>query len=86
MRAPDRLSPDELYDAVVALGVETDHHASDLYVRATPEVAELLARYRFVSGVTTFLAEQGDGTTRSWYAIPFAYKPFWVARSAPLDR
>lgn len=79
MHPSDRLSPDELYEKIVALNVPMDHHESDLYVRVSPEVAEVLARYRFVKGVTVFTTVE-DGLSRLWYCIPFAYQPFWEQR------
>lgn len=77
------LSPDDLYHQLVGLGATIEHHESDLYTPVTPEVAELLARYRFVKGVTTFLAtkEPGQYVSRLWYSIPFAYLPFWEGRT-----
>lgn len=76
------IEPDALYEKIVASGATIDHHESDLYTPVTPELAELLARYRFVKGVTTFLAkkQEGESVSKLWYCIPFAYKPFWDAR------
>lgn len=60
------------YEAVVAAGLEHDHHASDLYLPATPAALDLMTRYRirgkpFKSNI--------DGAT--WFDIPFMYAPFW---------
>ena len=62
-----------LYQAIVRLGIDHDHHESDLYLPKTSQVDELLLKYpdanpsRFTCCITREL----------WYDIPFAYDPAW---------
>lgn len=70
----------DIYGQAKALGVEIDHHESDLYLPVTPETRELIAKYKFKSNVTTFVS-QIDKTL--WYDVPFAYLPFWERRTRP---
>ena len=76
----------ELYEAVVKLGIEIDHHESDLYLPVTPETTALVNTYvstnskkRLVDprGYAVRLFAASDGKT--WYDIPFAYIPFWLS-------
>jgi hypothetical protein len=67
----------ELYDQVVASGLEHDSHESDLYLRASDASRQLLACYKHRSNVQTFCdAVTGD----LWYDVPFAYAPYWRQR------
>lgn len=81
-----------IYEEAKKLGVEVDHHESDLYIPVTPETTELIKQYKSRSNVTTFmeytLPEKkhcyscGRKYTirkpiKQWYDIPFAYQPFW---------
>lgn len=66
-----------LYDTAKAAGIPIDHHASDLYLQATPAARALITAWDYrIDGwrVRTFRS-QIDG--RTWYDIPFAYRPFW---------
>lgn len=77
-RPPD-YTPGELYDLVVARGLEHDAHESDLYLRVTDASRQLIACYTSRSTVRTFRhAQTGD----LWFDVPFAYAPFWRARCA----
>lgn len=64
-----------LYAAIVAEGIKTDHHESDLYVRATPRAFAILREFKR-AGCHTFRS-QIDGLL--WIDVPFAYEPFWKA-------
>jgi len=64
-----------LYQRLTEAGIETDHHESDLYVRATPEAFKIL-REEKRAGCYTFRS-QLDG--KLWVDVPFAYQPFWDA-------
>ena len=66
-----------IYKEILALGVPIDSHESDLYVKDTPEVRELLNEYQYQSNVTEFTNEI-DGA--HWLDIPFAYEPWWRRR------
>lgn len=67
-----------IYEAVVAQGIEHDHHESDLYILATPEATALVKGYQFACNVTQF-RHQVDGLI--WYDVPFAYRPYWDAKA-----
>ena len=65
-----------LYEDLVAAGIPTDHHESDLYVLDTPEARALLAKH----------SKQGSGFVsqidrRRWLDVPFAYDPFWAKKA-----
>ncbi len=72
---PFDLLATDIYDEMKALGVEMANHESDLYVKDSPEVRALLAKYpthernvrRFIHSTTNAI----------WIDIPFAYAPFW---------
>jgi hypothetical protein len=74
---------DTIYEEAKKLGVEIDHHESDLYIPVTPETQELVRNYQFRSIVTRFTS-QVDG--KSWYDIPFAYQPFWNAVERRIEK
>ena len=51
---------------------DIDHHASDLYIRVTPESQALLDRFQYRHMVTTFI-DNIDHVR--WYDLPFCYNP-----------
>ncbi len=64
-----------VYRDMVAAGVKTDSHESDLYVEATPEARAVLARHPIhEQNAKTF---QHAETGKLWLDIPFAFEPFW---------
>lgn len=66
----------DLYDELKAAGCEIDAHESDLYVLATDEARGIVA----ASGRTfSPFVSQRDG--RVWFDVPFAFKPWWDART-----
>jgi hypothetical protein len=71
--------PESVYNAMIAAGVPTDSHESDLYVPVTPTSMAILNRLARPVNVTTFTSRI-DGAL--WYDIPFAYTPWWDARWA----
>lgn len=73
---PQRIMTEaDFYAAVVAAGIEVDHHESDLYVLDTPEARELVRTYDKPLQVFT---SHVDG--RQWLDVPFAYTPYWEKR------
>lgn len=65
------------YKELIAAGIQTDSHESDLYVLVTPDSSRIVkasgwSRSTFVSQI--------DG--KLWFDLPFAFEPFWdrVAR------
>lgn len=86
------LTIDNIYEEAKKLGVEIDHHESDLYIPVTPETTVLVVRYKFRCNVTTFTeyelpdrkpcsccghVSRKRTPIRQWFDIPFAYRPFW---------
>jgi hypothetical protein len=67
-----------IYQEMIDLGVQIDHHESDLYVPVTPETTKLVNEYEFKSNVNRFVSNIDNKT---WYDIPFAYSPFWEKKS-----
>lgn len=74
----DITRPGDLYAEIlkVTTPAERDHHCSDLYVKHSPEVMQLIFRYKWSSSVTTF-RDRTDPARALWYDIPFAYLPYW---------
>ena len=70
-----------LYKAIEAVTTpdERDHHYSDLYIKDSPAVRDVLFRYKYFSAVTTF-RDQTDPLRALWYDVPFAYVPYWTDR------
>jgi hypothetical protein len=64
----------ELYDTLVARGIEIDHHESSLYFPVTDETTALVNEFEHKKIVETFTS-QLDG--KLWYDVPFGYVPFW---------
>jgi hypothetical protein len=67
-----------IYEQMKAAGVPTGSWQSDLYVPVNDVTRPLIAAYRFRTNVTTFIS-QIEKTL--WYDIPFAYEPWWEART-----
>ena len=73
------LTPATIYAvAVEALpACDIDHHASDLYIRVTPDSKALLNRFQYRHMVKTFV----DNIDRAlWYDLPFCYDPTMTRR------
>lgn len=64
-----------IYEQMKALNIPMDHHASDLYVKVTPESQKIVDAYKFKKQVTTFIDNIDH---KQWFDIPFAYDPFWM--------
>ena len=63
----------DIYEAIKAAGIETDHNESDLYAPVNEFTEKLVAVYAHKSNVTRFKSLDG----KMWFNIPFAYTPFW---------
>lgn len=63
----------EIQAAIEAVTVpaETDHHATDLYCKVTPETTRIINDYEYKRNVTTF---KEDATEELWFEIPFIYR------------
>jgi hypothetical protein len=66
-------SQPSLYQELIAAGIPTDSHESDLYVLNTPVARGLIAKHG-KRGVVGFNSKV-DG--KRWLDVPFAYDPFW---------
>ncbi len=67
-----------IYEDLKAAGVPLSSHESDLYAKKTPESEAIVAKYQFSQNVTIFNNQVEGGF---WYDIPFAYTPWWEART-----
>jgi hypothetical protein len=63
-----------VYDQMVAAGIDCANHYSDLYVPVNTETRRIIDAYPFRENVTLFKSNV-DGEW--WFDIPFAYLPFW---------
>lgn len=72
-----------LYTEIVAAGIETDSHESDLYFPATPEARRILARWTLEAGNAVYFQHATKRTT--WIDVPFAFDPWWARRAAEAD-
>ena len=68
----------DFYGKVVELGIEHDHHESDLYVPVNAQTKTLMNDYEYAMLVTTF---KDQVTGNLWYDIPCAYTPWWEERA-----
>ncbi len=68
-----------IYQQMVDAGQKISSHATDLYVKVTPESRAIINAYRFKCNVTTFISQLDH---ERWYDIPFAYDPAWEAKYA----
>ena len=80
------LSPDELWAAVSVIARDTpdfvlEHIGHDLRVHATPEILDLVKRYRFRKSVSYYQTTV-HGRAVTWCSIPFGYKPYFDERNA----
>jgi len=65
----------DLYDELIAVNATMEHHESDLYVRATPEVFEIVKRHYGEIGGKLYSPFWSEGQV--WLEIPFGYSPFF---------
>lgn len=66
-----------IYKEAKRLGIPTDSHESDLYLKVTTESIELVHKYNKQESATKFISQIDKA---QWYDIPFAYDPFWEKR------
>lgn len=72
----DTIDPGDIYGVVIKEldSKDIDHHASDLYVRKTPESTKIINRLSKKSLLSTFKSNiDGD----IWYDLPFCYTPYF---------
>lgn len=66
----------ELYEVIQAAKIppeHIDHHASDLYLKVTPETTRIIDQLEYKSMITTFTDNIDN---ELWYDIPFCYSPY----------
>ena len=71
-----KLCARELYEAMVAAGVEISHYKSDMFFPNNEKTRELVSKYEFQENVTTFV-NLNKRFREIWYCIHFAYNPSW---------
>lgn len=73
-----------LYGDLLAAGVETANHMSDLYFPDTEQTRAILARFPYSAGIAAKFRDNKTGQT--WWDVPFAFLPWWEkhARDAAL--
>jgi len=81
--AADTAAPVEsLYQAVIRLGIDHDHHESDLYLPATAQVCTLLKTYKIEPYTPAAPSFRHAVHGTRWLDVPFKYDPWWEARRA----
>lgn len=65
----------DIYNMIKAMGFETDHHESDLYVLASPEFLAWWAGKGLKDNELNLFRSERDG--KIWAELPFQYSPFW---------
>ena len=72
----DTIDPGDIYDVVIKEldSKDIDHHASDLYVRKTPESTKIINKLSNKRLLSTF-RDNIDGDI--WYDLPFCYTPYF---------
>ena len=67
-----------IYTKAKALGIETAHHESDLYLPVNDQTRALVKEHRATGGsASTFVCNIDK---KLWYDIPFHYDPWWEER------
>ena len=74
---------EHIYDELVARGIQTDHHESDLYFPMTAETTEILNDYPKEKKLAQVFVCELDG--QFWYEVPFGYMPFWCPHYVVID-
>lgn len=72
-----------LLDALVAAGIEVDHHESDLYVPSTPEAWRIIQTHdggKWAKSATVFVSQIDQ---KQWIDVPFAYTPHFNKHQRP---
>lgn len=71
----ERTEQATLYQTLVAAGVPTDSHETDLYFLASPHALAILARFPNQQAIAKPFTIELDG--KRWVEVPFAYDPGW---------
>lgn len=63
---------DTIYQKMQGAGAKIEHHESDMSVPYSETTKDIVSKYPDIKS-TIFFDDKGE----KWYAIPFAYDPFW---------
>jgi len=66
-----------LFEQIQKLRIQFSTHASDLYIPVNAQTQKLISQYEHKEIVTRFISQIDK---KSWFDIPFAYKPWWDAK------
>lgn len=70
----------DIHAEAVRMGLEIDHHASDLYIKHSPAAVELVQRIRKLYSPPK-VSQFTDPAGALWFEVPFAYTPFWTTKA-----
>ena len=72
-----------LYQRLKDAGAEIDNHYSDLYVKKTPKVDEIIKQAK-IDGVvhSTGSPFRNNVDGKTWIDIPFQFDPYWEKKGA----
>jgi hypothetical protein len=72
-----------LYETLLAAGIPTDNHESDLYFPDTPETQAILDQFPKQKALASHFLNQGEGHRGDlWFDVPFAFDP-WSQQRCP---
>lgn len=79
MARESEVTPENICELAMKLlpAEDIDHHATDLYIRKTPESTKLINKMKNKSLLSTFI-DNIDHVV--WYELPFCYSPAWEER------
>lgn len=79
MASEEEVTPENICELAMKLlpAEDIDHHATDLYIRKTPESEKLINKMKNKSLLSTFI-DNIDHVV--WYELPFCYTPEWEER------
>ena len=73
-----------LYQALRAASIPRGSHESDLYFKGTPEALAILDNYpQHKQNAKRFINQAPPHLGEHWVDVPFAYDPYWEAKSYP---
>lgn len=70
-----------LYTDIVEAGIPYSNHASDLYVKDTPEARAIIRKHEEAQGRLIVMSPfHSQIDHEQWLDISFMYEPFWEER------
>ena len=71
-----------IYVRAKAAGLEIDNHASDLYLKDTPEARRIIKDWEIDTGRDALVKYfHSDVDATHWMEISFAFDPFWIKKT-----